>query len=300
MPVDRIELAQDLSLTRIVPGVMRLLEWGMSRVQLLGWIHACLELGITSFDHADIYGGYKCEGVFGEALSLEPSLREKIEIVTKCGIALLSDNRPYRVHHYITTRDHIIASAENSLKNFHTDYLDVLLIHRPDALMNADEVAEAMVKLRDGGKVRHFGVSNFMPFHLTLLQSRLDFPLVTNQIEFSVTHLDPLFDGTLDQAQELRHPPMIWSPLGGGSIFSQSDPRSMRVRATLDTIARQHGCAPDQVALAFVLQHPSRPIAVLGTGKIDRVRGAVSACEVVLAREEWFALWQASMGHEVP
>jgi len=292
MSVPRIPMASgDLQLSQIIPGLMRLLQWnlsreqliGLSREQLIGWINTCIDLGMTSFDHADIYGSYQVEAAFGEALAASPGLRDRIEIVTKCGIALVSPQRPaHTVHHYNTTRQHIIASAERSLRNFQTDRLDLLLIHRPDALMDADEVAAALNELLNSGKVRAIGVSNFTPFQWDLLQSRLDTPLVTNQVELSLTFLDTLHDGTLDQAQQLRRPPMIWSPLAGGRLFSQNDERSVRVRAVLERIAAAlleriaaaHGVAPDVIALAWVLAHPSKPLPVLGTGNLDRIRAS--------------------------
>ncbi|HUN05854.1 MAG TPA: aldo/keto reductase [Aggregatilineales bacterium] len=302
MSVPRIPMASgDLQLSQIIPGLMRLLQWNLSREQLIGWINTCIDLGMTSFDHADIYGSYQVEAAFGEALAASPGLRDRIEIVTKCGIALVSPQRPaHTVHHYNTTRQHIIASAERSLRNFQTDRLDLLLIHRPDALMDADEVAAALNELLNSGKVRAIGVSNFTPFQWDLLQSRLDTPLVTNQVELSLTFLDTLHDGTLDQAQQLRRPPMIWSPLAGGRLFSQNDERSVRVRAVLERIAAAHGVAPDVIALAWVLAHPSKPLPVLGTGNLDRIRASVQALTVTLDRQEWFALWEASAGREVP
>jgi predicted oxidoreductase len=287
--------------SRIVAGVMRLREWSMDTAALLDFIHGCLDLGVTTFDHADIYGSYTCEALFGAALAAEPSLRGRIELVTKCGIQLVSPNRPgNRVHHYDTGSEHIVASAENSLRNLRTDTLDLLLIHRPDPLMDADEVAEALVSLRASGKVRHFGVSNFMPWQFHLLQSRLDFPLVTNQIELSVLHLDPLHDGMLDQMQRLRVAPMAWSPVAGGRLFESQDDRAARVREALEAVGREVGASANGVALAWVLRHPARALPVLGTGKVERVREAVMAEDVALDRQQWFAIWEASAGREVP
>lgn len=287
--------------SRIVAGMMRLREWAMTGTELLNFIHACLDLGITTFDHADIYGGYTCEELFGRALAAEPSLRGRIELVTKCGIQLVSPNRPDTyVHHYDTSRAHIIASAERSLRNLQIDVLDLLLIHRPDPLMDADEVAEALAHLRMSGKVRHVGVSNFMPWQFHLLQSRLDFPLVTNQIELSVLYLDPLHDGTLDQLQRLRVPPMVWSPVAGGRLFDSGDERTRRVRETLERIGREVGAPAEGVALAWVMRHPARALPVMGTGKIERLREAAAAEAIALDRQQWFAVWEASAGREVP
>lgn len=303
MAVSRIQLTEDgPEFSRIVAGLWRVGEWGMDTRGLLDFIHGCLDLGITTFDNADIYGGYTCEGLFGAALAAEPGLRGRLELVTKCGIQLVTDNRPAnRIHHYDTGRAHILVAAENSLRELRTDTLDLLLIHRPDPLMDADEVAEAFVALRVAGKVRHFGVSNFTPWQFHLLQSRLDFPLATNQIELSVLYLDPLHDGTLDQAQRLRVPPMAWSPLAGGRLFDPSDDRAVRVRAVLEAIGRELGGAGvDQVALAWLLRHPARVLPVLGSGKIERVAAAAQAERWTLDRQQWFAIWEASAGREVP
>lgn len=298
----RIQLTEEgPALSQIVAGMMRLREWGLTGEGLRSFIGQCLDWGVTTFDHADIYGSYSCEGIFGEALAAEPGLRARMELVTKCGIQLVSPNRPDTyVHHYNTSRDHIIASVENSLRQLHTDYLDVLLIHRPDPLMDADEVAAALTALRDSGKVLHCGVSNFMPWQFHLLQSRLDFPLVTNQIELSVLYLDPLHDGTLDQMQRLRVPVMAWSPVGGGRLFG-NDERARRVKAVLEQAGRVLGGASvDQVALAWIMRHPVPVLPVLGTGKLARIQAAIAATELTLDRQQWFAIWEASTGHEVP
>lgn len=183
--VQRITIApQGPEFSRLVMGYWRLMEWNMSPRQLASFIEEHVELGITTADHADIYGGYACEAAFGEAMRLVPHLRGKMEIVTKCGIATTA--KPENaIGHYITDRDYIISSAESSLKKLATDYIDLLLIHRPDPLMDADEVAEAFTALHHSGKVRHFGVSNFTPAQFALLQSRLPFTLATNQVELS-------------------------------------------------------------------------------------------------------------------
>lgn len=298
----RIQLTEDGPIfSRIVAGIMRLREWDMDTSALVNFIYQCLDLGITTFDHADIYGSYRVEELFGKALAAEPSLRDRIELVTKCGIQLLSPNRPdTRVKHYDTSREHIIASAERSLRNFRTDVLDLLLIHRPDPLMDADEVAGALGELRAAGKIRHAGVSNFTPRQFDLLQSRLDFPLVTNQIELSVLHLNPLHDGTLDQLQQLRVPPMAWSPVAGGRLFDPTNERARRVRGVLAAVGQELGASVDQVALAWLLRHPARVLPVMGTGKIERLREAAAAENVMLDRQQWFAVWEASAGHEVP
>lgn len=288
--------------SRLVPGLMRLPQWRLSSAELLGWIKACLEQGLTTFDHADIYGAYTCEELFGRALALEPSIREQMQLVTKCGIKLVTPARPdHRLKSYDTGRAHILASVENSLRALHTDRIDLLLIHRPDPLMDADEVAEAFGLLRQEGKVLHFGVSNFTPAQFDLLASRLDFPLVTNQVEFSLLHMDPIYDDTFDQCQRLRARPMIWSPLAGGALFRDDDPDTAALRAALEQVGQElGGAAVDQVALAWVLRHPVGGLPVLGTGRMERIRDAVAAAALEMTREQWFTIWQAAAGEEVP
>lgn len=303
MPVSPIALAEGGPVcSRIALGVWRLAEWRMSPAELRGLLHDALELGITTIDHADIYGGYTCEGLFGEALAAEPALRERMQLVTKCGIKLVSPNRPaHTIKHYDTSRAHIVASVEHSLRELRTDRVDLLLLHRPDPLLDADETADALLELHQAGKVLAVGVSNFTPSQFELLASRLPIPLVTNQVEFSVAHLDPLHDGTFDQLQRLRVAPMAWSPLGGGGLFRDQSDQAQRLRAALTTIGEQLGGASiDQVALAWILRHPARIVPVLGTGNRDRVRAAAGAADLQLSREQWFAIWSASTGTEVP
>lgn len=303
MRVPGVELATGgPQVSRLVWGLWRVVSWRLRDAELLDLIHACLDLGLTTFDLADIYGDYACEEIVGRALALEPGLRERIQLVTKCGIKLVSGRRPeHQLKHYDTGRAHILASAEHSLRMLHTDRLDLLLIHRPDPLMDADEVARAFGELRASGKVLHFGVSNFSPAQFDLLASRVDFPLVTNQVEISVLELDLLHDGTLDQCQRLGMSPMAWSPLAGGRLFSDGDPQAMRVRRALAEVGEQLGGATaDQVALAWLLRHPARIVPILGSGRIDRLRRAAGALEYQLSRQQWFTIWTASRGHEVP
>lgn len=288
------------TVSRLVLGVWRMAEWQQSPQETLAFIQQCIDLGITSFDHADLYGGYTCEGLFGNALKLDPTLRSRIQLITKCGIKLVSKNRPeHTIKHYDTSYDHILKSVDHSLQQLHTDYLDVLLIHRPDPLMNADEVAAAFTQLKQSGKVQYFGVSNFSASQFELLASRLDFPLVTNQLEISVMHLDAFTDGTLDQCQRLRVAPMAWSPLGGGDLFGDS-PKAVRLQKTLTAVAQPFNASLDQVALAWLLVHPARIVPILGTGNLERIKTATKAEEISLTREQWFAIWTASTGVDVP
>jgi predicted oxidoreductase len=299
----RIKISPDgPEFSRMAHGLWRLKDWDKSRAEIQKMIHSCLQLGVTTFDHADIYGDYNCESLFGAALAESSVRREDIELVTKCGIKLVSKNRPKTsIKHYDTSATHIADSVENSLKNLRTDYIDLLLIHRPDPLMNAEEVGKAFSRLKESGKVLYFGVSNFLPSQFELLSSQTDVPLVTNQIEFSVINMEAQDNGVLDMCQRLRISPMAWSPLGGGTLFHEQAERIVRLRLVLKDIADELGAdSIDQIALAWILNHPANFVVVLGTGNIDRVRRAVETEEVKLSREQWFTIWTASMGHEVP
>ncbi|MCR1320070.1 aldo/keto reductase family oxidoreductase [Enterobacter soli] len=297
--VQRITLApRGPEFSRFVMGYWRLMDWNMSPVQLASFIEEHLDLGITTVDHADIYGGYLCEAAFGEALKLVPALRSRMEIVTKCGIATTAKPE-HALGHYITDRDHIVKSAEQSLVNLATDHIDLLLIHRPDPLMDADEVAEAFLNLHQSGKVRHFGVSNFTPAQFALLQSRLPFTLATNQVEISPVHQPLLLDGTLDQLQQLRIRPMAWSCLGGGRLFN--DDAFQPLRDELSTIAQELNAESiEQVVYAWIMRLPSKPLPIIGSGKIERVRAAIAAEALEMTRQQWFRIRKAALGYDVP
>ena len=288
--------------SRLIMGTMRLGKWDaqMDAQGYLKVIEASLEAGITTFDLADIYGDYTAEREFGEALALSSGLRDRIQIITKFGICRVCDNRPqYQVKHYDTGAAHIVQSVENALRDLGTDRIDQLLIHRPDALMDADEVAEAFTQLQAAGKVLSFGVSNFTPRQFELLHSR--FPLTTNQIEANILHLDPFLDGTLDQLQQYRLAPQAWSPLGGGALFGDEQTEQLvRIREVGAGLREKYGLALDQLLLAWLLRHPSGIRPVLGTTKIERIQRAVQAASVEMNREDWYTLWSASTGTRVP
>ncbi|EKO3411131.1 aldo/keto reductase family oxidoreductase [Vibrio fluvialis] len=294
--------SQGPEFSELVQGYWRLGEWGMTAQERLTFLKQHLELGITTVDHADIYGNYECEQLFGEALALEPSLREQLQIVTKCDIKLCSAKFPERkINHYDTSAAHIYQSVNNSLERLRVNEIDVLLIHRPDVLMDADEVAEAFTELHKVGKVKHFGVSNFSPAQFELLQSRLGKPLVTNQVEINPLNFDVAHDGTLDQMQMLRTRPMAWSCLGGGAIFNGDSEQAQRVRAVLEELREELGAESiDQVIYAWVRALPSKPLPIIGSGKIERVQAAVDALDLTLSREQWYRVWVASKGHGVP
>ena len=293
----RIELVpHGLVLSRIVAGMWRMTEWKMSANERLTFIQQCLALGVSSFDHADIYGDYGVEELFGAALAQQAGLRHQIELVSKCGIKLISSKRPtHSVKSYDTSRAHIQASVEQSLRNLQTDYLDLLLIHRPDPLLDLDEVAEVFTHLRQSGKVRHFGVSNFSIAQFDALHQRV--ALSTNQIELSPLHLQPIQDGSLDYLQAARIAPMAWSALGGGRLFqADSNPALQQVLAEL---AQQYQLSPAGIVYAWLMQLPSKPLPLTGSGRIAAIAEAVQACHVRLSREQWFAVMQAASGHEV-
>jgi len=289
-------------LSELVQGYWRAVDWGMTAQERLSFLKQHIELGITTVDHADIYGNYECEKLFGEALTLDKSVREQIQIVTKCDINLCGDKTPERkINHYDTSSTHIYQSVNNSLERLNVDEIDVLLIHRPDVLMDADEVAEAFSELHKVGKVKHFGVSNFTPRQFELLQSRLGKPLVTNQVEINPLNFEVAHDGTLDQMQMLRTRPMAWSCLGGGSIFSGDTEQAVRIRNELEAIREEVEASNiEQVIYAWVRRLPSNPIPIIGSGKIERVQTAVNALNIELTREQWYRVWEASKGHGVP
>jgi predicted oxidoreductase len=287
------------TLSRIVAGAWRMADWQFSVDERVRWIEGCLDLGITTFDHADIYGHYAVEALFGEALAAAPRLRERMQIVTKCGIRMVSPARPeHRLGHYDTSAAHIERSVDNSLAALRTDSLDVLLIHRPDALMDADALAECFGRLRTAGKVRHFGVSNFTPSQFALLNRRI--ALVTNQVEASPLQLAPFHDGTLDQAQDLGIAPMIWSALAGGRLFTGTDADAQRVRGMLERLARDRGISVTTLVYAWLLRHPARLIPLTGSRRLDAMREAVAALDVEIDAQAWYEIWVAGNGAPAP
>jgi len=287
----------------LIIGTMRLGQWGisMNRKSYQEFIEGCLDIGLLDFDHADIYGDYTTEKEFGDVLRAIPSLRQKMQLTCKVGIKMVTPNRPF--HHiksYDTSKAHIINSVHNSLRQLNTDYLDVLLIHRPDMLMDIHEVAELFFELKKEGKVLHFGASNFNHYQLAMLNEV--FPLCTNQVEASILHLDPLLDGTFDQCQLYGISPTIWSPLGRGLLFESEskDPRIKRISNAAHKLMEKYQASLDQILLAWLIKHPSGPIPILGTTKLDRIKSGLDALSIHLTREEWYQLYIASIGEDVP
>lgn len=296
--MDRIQLTSDLSLSRIVYGMWRVGDdEDTTPAHVQAKVESCLAQGITTIDQADIYGGYTAEAILGGALRASPSLRDRIEIVTKCGIvAPAGRHAAARVKHYDTSAAHITHSVEASLRDMATDHVDLLLIHRPDPFMDPDETGKVLDSLVSSGKVKAVGVSNFRPWDFTLLQSAMSAPLVTNQIEMSLSATAAFTNGDLAFLQERKLPAMAWSPLGGGSLFTRAGDFS----AALQRIATEQGVDIAAVAIAWLLAHPARILPVLGTNNLQRIATISSANRVTIDRQTWFELYSLSIGHEVP
>ncbi len=292
----------NLGLSRIIQGHWRLMEWNFTPQELLSHTKQSIELGITSYDHADIYGHYQCETAFGKSLALDKQLRQEIQLISKCGIKLVSDKYPERrLKCYDYSSEYIITSVENSLRNLHTEYLDVLLLHRPAPLFDPYEVAKAFSELKKQGKVKNFGVSNFSPIQFDLLQAAVEDPLVTNQIEISPYCLDTFHDDSLAYYQKNKIKPMAWSPLSGGNIFTPKDKKGIRllksIQKVADALEVEH---LDCIIFAWLLKHPAMIFPVIGTGKLNRVKNAVSALSIDMSIEQWYEIYNASEGKELP
>lgn len=288
------------TITSPVAGVMRWGVWGanFSTAQYRNMIETCLQYGIFAFDHADIYGDYTTEEDFGAALKENPALRQHLKLITKCGIQMVTPNRPeHSIKTYNTSKEHIIRSAERSLRNFGTDYLDVLLIHRPDPLLDPAEVAEAIEQLKEQGKILSFGVSNFLPHQTDLLAK---YTLVEyNQLEISLLQLQALTDGSLENCMKNKIIPMAWAPLGGGLFTDDSHPRFRAISATANQLAEKYNTGLNEILLAWLHTHPSGIQSVIGTTKIERLLQAKAAAAIRLEKEDWFALLLAAKGEDV-
>ncbi len=289
-------------MSRLVYGVWRLGDDAdTSAEHIVHKVEVCLDQGVTTFDHADIYGGYSCEKLFGDALKGRDDLKSKMQIITKCDIMLTSEPYPERrVKYYDTSAAHINQSVENSLSNIGVDVIDMLLIHRPDPFMDHHETGAALDALIDAGKVRGIGVSNFMPFDIDLLQSAMKHPILTNQIEISVLEHAPFTNGQVAKAQQAGMPLMAWSALAGGRLFDPNDAAAQRLMPRLKEIASDHGVGADAVAIAWLLAHPANIMPVVGTNNIERIAKASDALKVNINRETWFELWTLAEGNEVP
>lgn len=295
--MERISLNNQVSLSRIVYGMWRLGDDENTRPEhVRAKIDASLDQGITSFDQADIYGGYEAEEILGNALS-GSALRNKMEIVTKCDIiAPVGRYADARVKYYDTSRAHIMASVDHSLRLMGIDHIDLLLIHRPDPLMDHHETGAALDEVIASGKVRSVGVSNFRPYDWELLQSAMKNQLVTNQIELSVLAHDSFVNGDVAFHQRIGTPLMAWSPLAGGALFSGDHPDLM---SALSNVASENNVDETAVAIAWLLAHPSRILPVLGTNSIERIKGMSAALDVKMDRQTWYEIYTAALGREV-
>jgi predicted oxidoreductase len=277
------------------------MNWGawdknLSTTEMESTINICLENKITTFDHADIYGSYTTEAAFGKAFASSKINRESLQFISKCGIQLVSENRPTTLKHYDYSRDYIIWSVENSLKNLQTDYLDVLLLHRPSPLMQTDEIAEAVTKLKSEGKIIDFGVSNFTVSQTELIRQKTE--ISYNQIQFSATNFEPMLDGSLDYMQINNILPMSWNPLG--TVFRADNEQTRRLKKLLASLVSKYHFGADTLLLAWILKHPAKVIPVAGTVNVARIQQLMKATQLELEKEDWFAIWTESTGNEVP
>ena len=295
-----VKIDESFEISQVVAGCMRAADKNMQGDSLLRFAEECMDMGVTTFDHAPVYGGYTCEKLFGDAvLKKHPGLRGKMQLVTKTGI-VLSGKNGNRTIYYESTKKEIIKEMDESLQNLATDYIDLLLVHRPDILADPAETAEALDSLVDQGKVRYIGVSNFMPSQFAMLQSYMKHKIVINQMELSVKNTENFFNGVTDDAFTRRIPLMAWSPLGGGSVFTGEDEQSVRLRKVCEEIAGDHDTSVDAVMYAWLFVHPVRIAAITGTMNMDRVKKAVDALDLNLSYDEWYRILEASRGFPVP
>lgn len=287
-----------MTYSEIIAGVMTWGSWGkqLHSSQMTFLMHHCIHQGITTFDHADIYGSYTTEASFGKALKESGIKRETIQLISKCGIQYVSENRKNTIKHYDYSKNYIIWSAEESLKHLKTDYIDLLLLHRPSPLMDPEIIADAISNLKESGKIRDFGVSNFTKGQMELISKHQKIDV--NQIEFSLTANQAMHDGTLDYMMTNKILPMAWSPLG--SIFKTDTEQTKRIHLELDRLSKIYNATKDQILLAWILKHPSGIRPVIGTTNAERIVLASDVKKISLELEDWFSLLVASQGHKVP
>ena len=300
--MEMVSLHDSLPLfSRLVYGMWRLADDSdTSDGHVIAKVEKCLEQGITTLDHANIYGDYACEALFGRALKARPDLKDACQHISKCDIMLLSDHYPdRRVKHYDTSAAHVTQAAETSLELLGLDALDLLLIHRPDPFMDPADTGRALDALIDSGKIKACGVSNFKPWDLDLLQAHMHHTLVTNQIEINPMAVDCFVNGDIAKAQTLGIKPMAWSPLAGGALFGDSA-RALELRAVMQPIADAAAVGIDAVAVAWLLAHPAGILPVLGTNNLTRIARLSDATRVSIDRQQWFEIYQAATGQEVP
>ena len=290
-----------MSKTVLSPIVAGTMSWGiwdknLNQKEMENMIHICLENKITTFDHADIYGSYTTEAAFGKAFASSKISREKMQLISKCGIQLVSENRTNTIKHYNYSKDYIIWSVENSLKNLQTDFLDVLLLHRPSPLMHADEIAEAVLKLKTEGKILDFGLSNFTSSQTELIRQKTE--ISYNQVQFSATHLEAMLDGSFDYMQIHNIRPMSWNPLG--TVFREDIEQTRRLKRILVKLVEKYHVGSDTILLSWILRHPAKVIPIAGTVNVARIQSLMKAVDLQLEKEDWFAIWVESTGKDVP
>jgi predicted oxidoreductase len=286
------------NLSRVIQGCMNWGQWGSKLTvdEMESLIHHNLEIGISSFDHADIYGDYTTEQEFGRAFSNSGINRESIQLISKCGIQYVGKTRRNKVKHYQYDAEYIIYSAEKSIKDLKADYLDVFLLHRPSPLMHPDEISKAVEVLLNHGKIKSFGVSNFTNSQFELISNKSE--LYVNQIEFSLTHNNPLFDSSLDHMLTNKIMPMAWSPLG--DIFKNDNSKNQRIHLVLDELAIKYKASKDQLLLSWILKHPSKIYPVIGTVKKKRIKASFESQKIELSEVDWFRMLEESLGHKLP
>lgn len=290
-----------MSKTKLSPIIAGVMNWGvwdknLNNKEMQNMINICIENNISTFDHADIYGGYTTESDFGKAFASSKIDREKMQLISKCGIQMVTENRKNTIKHYEYSKDYIIWSVENSLKNLQTDYLDVFLLHRPSPLMQADEIAEAVSKLKSDGKIIDFGLSNFTSSQTELIRQKTK--VSYNQVRFSATNFEPMVDGSFDYMQANNIRPLSWNPLG--CVFREDIPQTHRLKKLLASLVTKYHLGSDTILLSWVLKHPAKVIPIAGTVNVARIQSLMKAVEMDLEKEDWFAIWTESMGNEVP
>lgn len=285
------------TLSPVIAGTMNWGDWDkkLTTSEMVHLMNICIENKITTFDHADIYGGYTTEAQFGKAFAESKIARDKMQLISKCGIQH-TQGRPNTIKYYDYSKEYIIWSVENSLKNLQTDYLDVLLLHRPSPLMQADEIAEAVLKLKSERKIIDFGLSNFTTSQTELIAQKTN--VSYNQIQFSATHHEAMLDGSLDYMQVHDIRPMSWNPLG--TVFREDIEQTRRLKKLLVQLVEKYGVGSDTILLAWILKHPAKVIPVAGTVNIARIQSLMKAVELELDQLDWFAIWTESMGNKVP
>lgn len=289
-----------MSKTALSPIILGTMNWGvwdknLTTKEMENMIQICVENKITTFDHADIYGGYTTEADFGKAFKASKISREKLQLITKCGIQMIAESRTNKIKHYDYSKEYIIWSVEESLKKLKTDFVDVFLLHRPSPLMQADEIAEAVEKLKSEGKIVDFGLSNFTSSQTELIRQKTE--VSYNQVQFSATHYEAMVDGSLDYMQTHGIRPLSWNPLG--TVFREDTKKTRRLKKLLADLVQKYGFGSDTLLLAWILKHPSGVIPIAGTVNIARIQALMKAVELEMDKEDWFAIWTESMGDDV-